>query len=951
MPLPNDLVPVGPVAGESASALPPDLVAVPPATATSALPEDLTPVEAPKAEDDKSAGLLQGISSLLFGNNPSEGVKVGPLVQNDAGDFYTDEKGDLKPITTAQFIAKDPKTGRLAVFQAHRSDTVMGKLRDLASALSVGMATNIPEGMVTRGISQGAKVAEEAAQAVPEGAPAAAKLPEDLVPVEAPTATAAPEAASVAEAAPATVPGEQIAGNINLANLNTTEDVKDYIRQAAKQNGDFLAERRGVQTWEMTAEQARVLAEDPDKLLTKEIGSGWNAAEVDAIRQMLVDQATTVRKAARVAATGTDADKAAFIAESAKLAGLKNSVAPKAAAAAAEVGRALNIHARIKSAMGDAEAISELLDQAKASGKLDMLLEGVNKLDNQDAAAVAEFVTKSWAAQKSDKIVELWINALLSGPKTHVANILSNTLVSAWAVPEHMLSVGISKLTGSGMSASEIPAHIFGTLEGAVDGIKAAGKALKSEEATFGAGKLADQAHPKAIGGWLGRVVRAPGTALMAEDEFFKAIAYRQKINELAARSASQAGLKGRAWIDRVAEVKAAPPEAIANEARDFALTQTFTNAPGMIARDVIRWANQYRALKPIVPFVRTPVNIAKFSAKRSLLAPLFKDVQADLKAGGIARDQALARMALGTAVSAATMYFVRQGLVTGQGPTDPRERARMYLAGRQPYSVKIGDSYYSYSRLEPIATLVGVAADFSELYDHMNGEERSTIPSLIFGSIAKNVTSKTFLSGMSELMQAAQDPDRYGAKYIQGLIGTVVPTAVAQYAQTKDPYLRQARSILDQIRSRLPGFREDLPVKRNFFGEPIKLQGGYGPDIASPIFTSKENKDPVVKEMLKLSILPSPIARTVRGVELTPDEYDRLQVITGTVVHTALTKVVTSQGWQSLPKPVRADIMNKIITRAREAGRDYIAQQPSFTDRLVQHKTTQAIERVSPTQ
>ncbi len=227
MQLPNDLVPVGPVAGASPSTLPADLVPVAPATATPAagLPSDLVPVgsAAPaKPEGDTSAGLLQGISSLLFGNDPAQGTKLGALVQNDAGDFYTDEKGDLKPITTAQFIAKDPDTGRLAVFQAHRADTVMGKLRDLASSLSVGLATNIPEGVASRGISTAAKVGEEAAQAAPEAAPAA-KLPEDLVPVtpaETPPA-AAPEAAPPAPApttAPHTLP--ELEADVNARGNN-----------------------------------------------------------------------------------------------------------------------------------------------------------------------------------------------------------------------------------------------------------------------------------------------------------------------------------------------------------------------------------------------------------------------------------------------------------------------------------------------------------------------------------------------------------------------------------------------------------------------------------------------------------------------------------------------------------------------------------------------------------
>ena len=56
------------------------------------------------------------------------------------------------------------------------------------------------------------------------------------------------------------------------------------------------------------------------------------------------------------------------------------------------------------------------------------------------------------------------------------------------------------------------------------------------------------------------------------------------------------------------------------------------------------------------------------------------------------------------------------RGEISGAGPTDPQQRAAMLANGWQPYSVKIGDTWYSYRRLDPFASILGPTADLVEL-------------------------------------------------------------------------------------------------------------------------------------------------------------------------------------------------------------------------------------------
>ena len=53
-----------------------------------------------------------------------------------------------------------------------------------------------------------------------------------------------------------------------------------------------------------------------------------------------------------------------------------------------------------------------------------------------------------------------------------------------------------------------------------------------------------------------------------------------------------------------------------------------------------------------VLPFVRTPVNIARYAFERTPFAPLVGQWRADIAAGGARADLALARMSTGTAIT-----------------------------------------------------------------------------------------------------------------------------------------------------------------------------------------------------------------------------------------------------------------------------------------------------------
>src|SRR3546814_10990940 len=103
--------------------------------------------------------------------------------------------------------------------------------------------------------------------------------------------------------------------------------------------------------------------------------------------------------------------------------------------------------------------------------------------------------------------------------------------------------------------------------------------------------------------------------------------------------------------------------------------------------------------------------------------------------------------------------------------------------------------------------------------------------------AVAKNITSKTWLSGLSDFFDVLSDPERYGRNYVARLAGSMaVPAMVSQMASATAPNLREARNILHTIKSRVPGLSDDLPDRLNTWGQPPPRVQTFGPHPVPPV-------------------------------------------------------------------------------------------------------------------
>lgn len=679
---------------------------------------------------------------------------------------------------------------------------------------------------------------------------------------------------------------------INFARINAPEDVQKVMQQMADwYKGDVDAAKRGVRSWEQTKLSAG--QQNAWKTLSeRRAGEPLNAEQSLAARQLWVTSAGKLSEVAQLAATNpSEANLFNFR----KMLATHYAIQKEVLAARTETARALNAWAI--PAGSDAAKAKQLEFLLADSGGVEVhrdLARRVAALSNQDLAeSLDKFVEGTAFAKTRAAIHQAWINGLLTNPTTHVVNAMSNVAVLGQQIYERKAANLLARAIGNQNSVelAESLAMSHGMVEGLKDAFRvlARGKGIELPPAVAQANKLeganrgalsaetlnigSDTALGKAMD-FLDGATQIPGKALAGADTFFKSIGYRMELHAQAARMASRevnAGtIKPEELKTRIAQILDNPPQEIQLEAADAALYNTFNNAPDKAFDAVAGGVRAFNRIIPglghiILPFRRTPINIATYTFERTPLAPLVKAWRADVAAGGARRDLALARTATGSALLLAAIDAAMSDRITGAGPkNDPRQQQLAARMGRQKYSVKFGDKWYSYSRTDPIGTLVGLGADIADITANGNDSlSDNDLEQVIIAStlaIANNVTSKTYMQGLAQFFDAVSNGERYGQAYFNSLAGTVVPSGVAAVARQVDPYMRTAQDMVDAIKRRTPGLSDELPLYRDLWGREVDYRSPAGAlyDALSPIYIKKENPEPIDSELLRLEYYPS---------------------------------------------------------------------------------------------
>lgn len=753
------------------------------------------------------------------------------------------------------------------------------------------------------------------------------------------------------------------AGNINLNKIDSPNEIKNAINAIAENEDAFMEARRSVVKFGSDGAELRALAEETgltaDQLISRKKGSAFNAETAYAARIINQESATDLVKLAKKAQGNTASPNDFYNFEKA----LTKHVAiqEQLAGITAEAGRALRQFretARSEEAL-QAKAIGEYV-QAKGRGNIEEMAVLISNLDTPEQ--IAKFSKDALKPKFRDKLQEAWINALLSSPSTHIVNVVSNGIVAATRMPEYAVAslLGAARKGSDKVSFTEVGGRVYGSMYGFLDGIRAFKDALidpKSVDDPLTKLELQRQNSiqtPIKLFGFdlIGDTIRLPGRFLTAEDQLFKSVGYRQELWGQALRKAKAEG-KG---IKRAYEIMDDPAKNFPDiqlKAQETARYQTFTNPLGSTGQKVQGIINNHPWTRYIAPFVRTPVNIVKYAGERTPFGIFAKSYKDAIKKGGAEADLARARVALGSTAMASVSMLANDGLITGRGPADYRENNVLRETGWQPYSIRVGDTYYAYNRFEPVGILFGLAADWADIYKYAdksfteeNGPELGKLAAMLGASFTENITNKTFLTGVSDFINVIFNPDRYGEASIQRFLSSFVPTASYYVRKADDPIMRDAQTLTDQYLNRIPGLSTELPAKRNVFGEirtfskgaAPKWMGGIG-ETFSPVATSEVKNDVVFEELAKLKIVPVKPKRQIYGVDIDSRQYEgMLKEMVSLNTKNKIKIFIESPGYDNLPPMVKTEVIKSILSEDQKEARERtFYKNPELLDKQMQ--------------
>lgn len=435
--------------------------------------------------------------------------------------------------------------------------------------------------------------------------------------------------------------------------------------------------------------------------------------------------------------------------------------------------------------------------------------------------------------------------------------------------------------------------------------------------------KAISESRPaKVLNGW-----KYVGRLMAASDAFMFRGAYEGRMALLGHRVATTEGLQGRALDARVEELlgrterqqhrfelQAASEGFTGREAAvriaelrnfdrtldaradaaDFASLATYNHEPqgllGYAAKGLSKAATDYPLLKLFVPFTRIVANVTNRGLNYTPLGfkRAFYGYERGSKVSADQRAQMLARATMGTLGMTTLLGMQAGGLleINGGGPTDPERRRQLEAAGWRPYSLKIGNQYWSYA-YTPIGLGLSILGNMTDSYRYNELEQKDALTRTTYAvsRIGSTVFSQSFLAGLNNLFQGLGKPEQ-SVPALKNIFATSVgaistPRIILDVQRLFDPTRYASTTIGGDLLRNTPFAAAANQPAINAFGDPVtnpsnRFVSTLKPDPVWQLVVAKNLRVPVPDKYTEM-----PDGKGGRR-RITPEEYYELTQTSG---------------------------------------------------------------------
>lgn len=574
----------------------------------------------------------------------------------------------------------------------------------------------------------------------------------------------------------------------------------------------------------------------------------------------------------------------------------------------------------------------------------------------------------------ADRLNNIRYLCMLGNTRTHVRNMLGNVMMGTVVRAKDNVA-GIMQLT---LPQNQRTKAIGTTLT--ADGRQMARRARDYAEnnmytTLFQDGRwnmrtgldAARNTYATPVGRAIDRLSNINGNMLEAEDNYFLRSEFGNSMASfLRARGYDSSIFDATDDHSRtVLREAAAQALADAREAtfhEDNFLSTAFRNFSNDTRRHGPAGQLAYAVTEGILPFKKTPINIAKNALEYNPIGGTVEAIYRGATGQGATRVMdAAAKGVTGTAILGAGYLLARNGLLTGGGSGDDRADAYGEMTGDQNYAVKIpGKGTYTLDWASPASVPLLIGAQIAKDQES-SGEFNLTQTLDQMRQITQPILDTTMLQGLNDTLNSVSYADSndklatLGTSALGSFANQFVPTALGQVARTVDDTRRSTygggdtkteRDIGYNIRkmeNKIPGLSKESEPYIDQWGREeasldgtddsaggMFLRGAY--NMLSPGYVSSENITPVDEYLQKLygstndsHVLPekasSKITVDSENYYMTPEEKTEYAKTSGQTAYNIIDSLRQNDMFLKLPEDQQSALVQEAYSVAKTVG------------------------------
>ena len=596
------------------------------------------------------------------------------------------------------------------------------------------------------------------------------------------------------------------------------------------------------------------------------------------------------------------------------------------------------------------EMVEEILDTYDEDGtynqeELDKAVENVKKK-----------IAKQMKVTKMDKVNAWRYLSMLGNPKTHIRNIVSNVgMKGTMAVKDAMARTIETILPIKNRTKTWKPAS---------NDVKEFAKQTTKEMQSIldDGGKYSDTNDIKSKrqifkNKVLNAVYEFNSDMLSKEDWWFQSSAFNKAFSEYLTAN----GISTKEDIQNNAEL-IEKAKAYATEQSEIATFKQYSFIAHKLNEIESKNTATQVGVGAIVPFKKTPVNIAKAGLNYSPIGAL-KTLSYDalqVKKGNMEASQMIDNLSqglTGTGLMLAGYMLAMSGFLNGAGKED-KEGKYDYQLGKQSYSVNIGGNTYSLSWLTPMAMPLFVGANaFETLTENKEWDGNVVIDALT--QTLDPMSEMSVLSGLTNVLSSYESGSGIwadiGITAGQNYVTQFVPTLSSQIATVMDDKQRSTKvagnsdfipleETVNKLKLKIPVLRQTLEPSTDVWGNEVKLnenklQKAFDTFIAP--YSRKENIATEIDEELKDlyadtgdgGLFPQIPKNSVnydgKKYNMSAKEYTSFKKTYGQNALDLMEELFRTTTYQNASSSDKADMVDKVYDYANdEAKRKYLAKK-----------------------